>query len=115
MSQNPHDRTVIQPYLGFDCAQLSPTELNLCDDSIVDLKPFAGLNNLTNLYLNSNKIIDVKPLAELRNLTRLYLDRNQIVDIKPLTELRKLTQLYLNRNQIAVKTCPLKPDSICRF
>jgi Leucine-rich repeat (LRR) protein len=29
--------------------------------------------------------------------------------------LRNLTQLYLNRNQITVKTCPLKPVSICRF
>jgi internalin A len=48
-------------------------------------------------------------------LTNLYLDRNQIVDIKPLAQLRNLTQLYINRNQLAIKTCPLKPESICRF
>jgi internalin A len=60
-------------------------------------------------------IIDINPLAKLSKLTSLYLDRNQIVDIKPLAQLRNLTQLYLNRNQIAVKTCPLKPESICRF
>jgi internalin A len=70
---------------------------------------------LTSLYLNSNKIIDIKPLAKLSKLTSLYLDRNQITDIEPLAQLRNLTQLYLNRNQLVVKTCPLKPESICRF
>jgi internalin A len=82
---------------------------------IVDLTPLAGLSNLTSLQLDQNQIIDIKPLAKLSKLTSLYLDRNQIVDIQPLAKLRNLTQLYLNRNQIAVKTCPLKPESICRF
>jgi Leucine-rich repeat (LRR) protein len=89
--------------------------LTLSDNKIVDLTPLAGLSNLTSLQLDQNQIIDIKPLAGLSNLTSLYLDRNQIVDIKPLAQLRNLTQLYLNRNQIAVKTCPLKPESICRF
>ncbi len=73
------------------------------------------LSNLTSLQLDQNQIIDIKPLAGLNNLTGLYLNRNQIVDIQPLAQLRNLTQHYLNRNRMAVKTCPLKPESICRF
>ena len=52
---------------------------------------------------------------KLLSLTTLDLGHNQISDIKPLQSLTKLTELYLNGNPIAPKTCPLKPESICKW
>jgi Leucine-rich repeat (LRR) protein len=51
----------------------------------------------------------------LTNLNLLTLDNNLLGDIKPLQSLTKLTQLYLSGNPIAPKTCPLKPESICKW
>jgi internalin A len=65
--------------------------------------------------LSNNKISDIKPIASLTNLTRLDLSNNQISDIKPLESLTKLINLELWANPIAPKTCPLKPESICRW
>jgi internalin A len=53
--------------------------------------------------------------TKLRNLTSLNLDNNQIIDVKPLAGLTNLTDLWLERNQIPVKTCPVKPEAICKF
>ena len=41
MSQNPHDRTVVQPYLGFDCTKLSPTEAYRLLNHLVAPRPIA--------------------------------------------------------------------------
>jgi internalin A len=81
------------------------------------------LKTLTNLRLDFNQIRDVKPLAGLTNLTSLWLLGNQITDVKPLEGLTNLTSLWLGNNplaeplpgRIAVKVCPVKPESICRF
>jgi internalin A len=73
------------------------------------------LSSLTELILRDNQIADIKPLASLTNLTELLLYNNTIGDIKPLASLTKLTDVYLNGNPIAPKTCPLKPDSICKW
>ena len=51
----------------------------------------------------------------LSSLTGLYLGNNQISDIKPLESLTKLTKIRLSGNPIAPKTCPLKPESICKW
>ena len=67
------------------------------------------------LWLFDNKINDIKPLQSLTNLSELLLDNNSISDIKPLKSLSKLTKLYLRGNPIAPKTCPLKPESICKW
>ncbi|MEG3841754.1 leucine-rich repeat domain-containing protein, partial [Microcoleus sp. herbarium14] len=64
---------------------------------------------------DSNQIGDIKPLASLTNLTLLHLRNNQIGDIKPLASLTNLTKLALSGNPIAPKTCPLKPESICKW
>jgi internalin A len=73
------------------------------------------LKTLTTLNLFDNQIGDVKPLAGLTNLTHLSLDRNQIGDVKPLAGLTNLTNLRLWENPIAIKVCPVKPASICKF
>ena len=73
------------------------------------------LSNLTELYLGENQISDIKPLASLTNLTWLSLGENQISDIKPLASLTNLNELWLSGNPIAPKTCPLKPESICKW
>ena len=51
----------------------------------------------------------------LSSVARLDLSNNSISDIKPLESLTKLSELYLNGNPIAPKTCPLKPESICKW
>jgi internalin A len=91
------------------------TFLSLHSNQIVDLKPLAGLTNLTALYLFSNQVVDVQPLAGLTNLTILGLISNRVVDVQPLAGLTNLTAVYLKNNPIAIKTCPVKPESICAF
>jgi hypothetical protein len=81
------------------------------------------LKTLITLDLSTNKIVDVKPLAGLTNLTGLGLYENQIIDVKSLAGLINLTELDLGNNplaeplpgRIAVKVCPVKPASICKF
>ena len=76
------------------------TELYLSINEITDIRPLEGLTNLTKLSLARNKVSDIKPLAGLTKLIVLYLGDNQIRDIKPLKGLRNLTDLLLNNNQI---------------
>jgi internalin A len=73
------------------------------------------LSGLIELDLSSKEISDIKPLESLTNLTLLSLRNNQISDIKPLESLTNLTLLYLSGNPITPKTCPLKPESICKW
>ncbi len=111
--------------LSLDSNQISDTKplasltnltlLSLETNQISDIKPLASLINLTMLSLVNNQISDIKPLASLTNLTMLSLEDNEISDIKPLASLTNLTALYLNGNLIAPKTCPLKPESICKW
>ena len=73
------------------------------------------LSSLTELNLNFNQIIDIKPLQSLTKLTVLRLYYNQIRDIKSLQSLTNLTSISLTGNPIVPKTCPLKPESICKW
>lgn len=74
------------------------------------------LSILSQLDLNNNQIADLKPLSSLTNLTELDLSNNRIADLKPLSSLTNLTELILYNNQILTnKTCPVKPESICKF
>ena len=103
-----------------DCNQANQklsalTNLSLFNNQISDIKPLSNLTNLTNLSLSFNQISDIKPLSNLTNLTSLYLLSNQISDIKTLSNLTNLTNLNLFSNPIVDKTCPVKPESICRF
>jgi internalin A len=91
------------------------TVLTLQNNQIRDIKPLASLTNLTVLTLSQNQISDIKPLASLTNLTTLSLWNNQISDIKPLASLTKLTVLDLSGNSSVPKTCPLEPESICKW
>jgi len=91
------------------------TWLFLFGNQISDIKPLQSLTNLTWLVLSHNQISDIKPLESLTKLTDLNLEKNQIRDIKPLESLTNLIWLYLSGNPIAPKTCPLKPESICKW
>ena len=89
--------------------------LDLSNNRISDIKPLQSLINLTELSLSDNSISDIKPLQSLTSLTYLNLYNNRISDIKPLESLTKLTELIVRGNPIAPKTCPLKPESICKW
>jgi internalin A len=91
------------------------TWLFLGENQISDIKPLQSLTNLIGFVLSNNKISDIKPLESLTNLTFLRLGDNQIRDIKPLESLTNLTELGLSGNPSAPKTCPLKPESICKW
>ena len=79
------------------------TALKLSDLGLTneDIKPLAGLTNLTYLNLYRNDISDLTPLGGLTNLERLQLFENQISDITPLAGLKNLTKLILWGNQIS--------------
>ncbi|MGB7893166.1 MAG: leucine-rich repeat domain-containing protein [Microcoleus sp.] len=89
--------------------------LSVGNNQISDIKPLASLTKLTWLDLNNNKISDIKPLLSLTKLAAINLENNQINDIKPLQSLTNLIWLQLSGNPIAPKTCPLKPESICKW
>jgi internalin A len=89
--------------------------LGLENNQISDIKPLESLTNLALLALEKNQISDIKPLASLTNLTLLGLENNQINDIQPLQSLTNLIWLPLSGNPIAPKTCPLKPELICKW
>jgi internalin A len=91
------------------------TFLDVGGNQISDIKPLESLTNLIGISLNQNQISDIKPLESLTNLTELNLEKNQISDIKPLESLTKLAEIRLSGNPIAPKTCPLKPESICKW
>ena len=91
------------------------TWLDISNNQISDIKPLGSLTKLTWLDLNNNKISDIKPLLSLTKLAAINLENNQINDIKPLQSLTNLTWLQLSGNPIAAKTCPLKPESICKW
>ncbi|WP_228056545.1 leucine-rich repeat domain-containing protein [Microcoleus sp. LEGE 07076] len=91
------------------------SELVLIENQVSDIKPLASLTNLNWLDLDKNQIRDIKPLASLTNLMELSLDNNQISDIKLLNSLTNLIWFSLSGNPIAPKTCPLKPESICKW
>ena len=73
------------------------------------------LSILTGLVLDNNQISDIKPLESLTNLSGISLEKNQISDIKPLESLTNLSEIRLSGNPIAPKTCPLKPEYICKW
>ncbi|MEM7738812.1 MAG: leucine-rich repeat domain-containing protein, partial [Deinococcota bacterium] len=76
--------------------------LNLEDNGdIEDLRPLAGLDNLTSLGLGDNSISDLRPLAELENLELLSLYSNFLEDISPLASLANLNLLDLEANFIS--------------
>ena len=89
--------------------------LVLDNNQISDIKPLESLTNLTLLVLDNNQISDIKPLESLTNLSGISLEKNQISDIKPLESLTNLIEIRLSGNTIAPKTCPLKPESICKW
>ncbi|MEG4043350.1 leucine-rich repeat domain-containing protein [Microcoleus sp. Pol17_C1] len=90
-------------------------QLKLYNNQISDLKPLRSLDQLSELILKKNQISDIKPLRSLTRLNKLGIENNQISDIKPLRSLTQLHQLYLSGNPIASKSCPIEPESICKW
>ena len=113
--------TSLELYLINQISDITPltsltnlTSLGLYLNQISDITPLKSLTNLTYLNLERNQISEITPLKSLTNLSYLNLRDNQISDVTPLTSLTNLTKLYLENNPIANKTCPLKPEYICR-
>lgn len=77
------------------------TELVLYQTQVSDLSPLAGLVNLKTLRITDSYVTDLSSLAGLSNLKRLDLSKNQIVNLSPLAGLSKLENLTLDFNQIA--------------
>ena len=77
------------------------SHLNIGINTISDLSPLAGLENLTFLDVADNLISDVSPLEGLTRLTGLVLTGNLISDLSPLEGLTKLEALRVNRNPIS--------------
>jgi len=90
--------------------------LYLHNNSITDLSPLSKLTNLISLSLHNNSITDLRPLSTLTNLISLTLYNNSITDLRPLSILTNLLILVLNNDPtLTDKTCPVQPESICRF
>ena len=66
---------------GIECTKTIATAradpLDLENNRISDIAPFAALCNLKSLYL-ANKISDISPLASLTNLTSVDLNGNEL-------------------------------------
>jgi len=102
----------LQPLSGFTNLIL----LDLSQNQISDLQPLSSLTKLAALDLSFNQISNLQPLSSLTKLELLGLGSNQISNLQPLSGFTKLTELDLTNNpKLTNKTCPLKPESICRF
>jgi hypothetical protein len=79
----------------------SPTQVDVIDIDILNLKGVEYCVNLQDLDLHGNQISDITPLASLTSLQWLGLWGNQISDLSPLASLTNLWTLYLGFNQIS--------------
>ena len=70
-------------------------------NSISDISPLAGLNNLIELWLYDNSISDISAIAGLTDLELLDLGYNLIYDISAIAGLTNLTTLWLDDNSIS--------------
>jgi internalin A len=61
------------------------TQLSLTRNSISDIGPLAGLNNLDTLGLGENLIADISPLAALSSLDLLNLHANSLTSVGTLS------------------------------
>jgi internalin A len=75
-------------------------EVRTTDCELADSK----LRKRTFLYLRGTKISDLKPLAGLSNLTTLVLFDNQISDLKPLAGLSNLTVATCNTKSLRLQS-----------
>ena len=82
--------------------------LTLGGNSIFDISPLAGLNNLTRLSLDYNSISDISALSGLINLIWLSLLGNSISDLSPLVANTGLGQ----GDRVLVEGNPLNNASI---
>ncbi|MBU0529950.1 hypothetical protein KKF86_09405 [bacterium] len=84
--------------------------LDLRDNSIIDISSLSGFRYLQVLSLGGNQIVDISSLSGLINLILLYLDDNQIININFLSSLINLKELGLGGNQI-IDIYPLTQNS----
>ena len=73
----------------------------MSNSNIRDLKPLAGLTNLTLNHMGGSSVSDLSPLVGLTKLWHLYLPGGDISDLTPLAGLTKLEELYLHHNGIS--------------
>ena len=84
---------------------------NISSPSVAQTQP---ANKTFGDWCRTKASLSAEANQELSSLTKLDLSNNLISDIKPLQSLTKLTALSLSGNP-APKTCPLKPESICKW
>jgi internalin A len=71
-------------------------KLNLTGMGARDLRPIAGLGNLTGLILDRNPVRDLEPLVGLKRLEVLSLNGSSVKDLKPLMRLGGLKGLAID-------------------
>ena len=100
-----HTVSVLKEYAGGDnCKDVfdnlkKQSFISLRDKGIVNVEPFAGLNQLRHLDLSDNEIRDISPLTSLKALVVLAVNSNQLTDMN-LIDMPKLRRLYLSNNAI---------------
>ena len=100
-----HTVSVLKEYVGSDDCKDAFNNLkkqsfiSLRDKGIVNVAPFAGLNNLRHLDLSDNEIRDISPLTSLKKLVVLAVNSNKLTKMK-LVDMPKLRRLYLSNNAI---------------
>ncbi len=78
------------------------TDLDLRNNSLIDISALENLTNLTYLTLRDNSLSDISALENLTSLTSLNLGNNtSISDISALEHLTNLTLLYLYNTSIS--------------
>lgn len=94
---------------GNEVTDLKPLEkltamnsLYLSNNRITDIAPVQGLARVWSLYLDGNTgIADLKPVAGLKNLSTLDLKKTKVKDLSPLAGLTALHYLFLDGTAVA--------------
>lgn len=95
----PQGEGIIKSLKGLELAE-NMQGLYLPGHEISDLKPLAGLTELTFLALDGNAIEDICPIKDLYLLSRLVVSNNNIQNIDCLSQLFSLTDLLAGDNRI---------------
>lgn len=82
-----------------ECTSL--TYLDVSNNTIRNLEPLTGMENLQELYLKLNAVNSLDMLASLYNLQKLDISFNSVSSLTPLAQCAKLTWLDASNNTIS--------------
>jgi hypothetical protein len=87
----------VTPLVGLENLKV----LSLVGNPVSDLSPLSALTNLNTLDVSMTKVSDLAPLSRLSGLEALYLNHTKVSDVSALAGLKSLLELQLRETQVS--------------